>query len=227
MAAVPNEFLLAAEHQGIFANCFCTRCREGKANRLRENTSAELYEIIQHLPLKEEARLDRHHKVILDLIVARTVYKEVCLRESQYVRFGNWAKRQPEFSDWSEKDLKKFVVDINQASTVFNKWETIVDNLTDSRMSRIDARRFSVNYFCLAVNIDWCLNYNEILRGKGKRKRDEEPLYPEDKYQAIFRNIVDSGILDDIENSPQVGSMIGSRLQNDIVRLCRQRYQPY
>ena len=154
MAAVPNEFLLAAgEHQVIFANCFCSRCREGKANRLRDRSSQELYELIQHLPVKEDTRLDRHHKAVLDLIVARTVYREISLRESGYVRFGNWAKRQPEFADWSEKDLKTFVLDVNQANSVFDKWETIVDNLTDPRMSRIDARRFSVHYFYLAILI--------------------------------------------------------------------------
>ena len=124
MVAVPNEFLLGAgEHQGVFANCFCSRCREGKANRLRDRSSQELYQIIQHLPIKEETRLDRHHKVVLDIIVARTVYREVSLRESYYARLGNWAKRQPEFADWSEKDLKKFVLEVNQAHSVFYKWE--------------------------------------------------------------------------------------------------------
>ena len=55
--AVLNEFLLGAEHEGIFENCFCSRCREEKAGRLRELTSAQLYDLIQHLPLKEETRL--------------------------------------------------------------------------------------------------------------------------------------------------------------------------
>ena len=34
-------------------------------------------------------------------------------------------------------------------------------------------------------------------------------------------------ILDDISYDPQVASIIGNRLQSDMVAHCRRRYQPY
>ena len=93
-------------------------------------------------------------------------------------------------------------------------------------MNEIDARRFSVRQFYLAKSLDWCLCYNEMLRKK-KKNGSDEPLYSEDKYAEIIRNILLSGILDDISYDPRIASIIGNRLQTDMVAHCRRRYQPY
>ena len=157
----------------------------------------------------------------MDLIVAGKVYKESCLENTGSRYFKSWAKNQAMFAAWSVKDLNKFCADVNEAYDVFEHWDQIVRNLTDSRMDQIDARRFSVRYFYLSKTLDWCLNYNEIIRKKTKRR--DEPLYPDDKYNAIFQNILASGILDDIQHDPYVASMIGGRLQADMVRYCTNR----
>ena len=70
----------------------------------------------------------------------------------------------------------------------------IVDNLTDPRMTEIDARNFSMEMYYEARDITWCLNYNEQLR---MRKSDSEKLdlYSEDLYQAVKANILNCGIL--------------------------------
>ena len=92
-------------------------------------------------------------------------------------------------------------------------------------MTEIDARRFSVRQFFLAKSLDWCINYKEILRKKNKNK--DGPLYSEDKYADIFRNILASGILQDVDNDPHIASIIGGRLQSDMVLHCRRRFHPY
>ena len=224
---IRNEFLInLAAHNNIVLGCFCGNCRNGRVLRFSTYTNAHLYDLFKNkLPSKDESRLDKYHQNVLDLIVAGKVYKESSLENTGYRYFKSWAKNQPRFTNWTPKEFNKFCTDVNETCDVYEHWDAIVRNLTDSRMDQVDARRFSVRYFSLAKSIDWCLSYNEMIRKKGKRS--EEPLYPADKYNAIFQNILASGILDDIENDPYVASMIGGRLQADMVRHCRLRYQPH
>lgn len=224
---VRNDFLVSfAVHNNLLADCFCGNCRHLRVVRFSRYTNAELYDLFTNkLPEKDDIRLHRYHKNVLDMIAAGKVYKDSCLENTGYRYFKSWAKNQPAFVNWEEKELNKFCGGVNEACDVFDHWDVIVRNLTDSRMDQIDARRFSVRYFYLAKSIDWCLNYNEQLRKKGKRC--DEPRYPEDKYNAIFQNILASGILDDMDppNDPHVASMLGGRLQSDLVRVCQRRQQ--
>ena len=223
---IPNDFLInIVVHNNVVNGCFCEICRNQRVLRFSRHSIAQLYELFKdRLPFKAESRLDEYHENVLDLIVAGKVYKESCLENTGYRYFKSWAKKEATFSDWTPKDLNKFCADVNEACDVFEHWDKIVRNLTDSRMGQIDARRFSVRYFYLAKSLDWCLNYNEIIRKK--TKCHDEPLYPNDKYNAIFQNILASGILEDIEHNPNIASMIGGRLQADLVRHCSYRYQP-
>ena len=93
------------------------------------------------------------------------------------------------------KQLTRFCEKVHEASSLFDKWDLIVNNLTDPWMSEIDARRFSVRQLYLAKSLDWCLNYNEMVRKKNGWS--EEPLYPAEKYDAIFQHIVTTSILED------------------------------
>ena len=77
----------------------------------------------------------------------------------------------------------------------------------------------------MCKSIEWYISYNESL--PRKIRRNEDPVYLEDKYAAIFENIVASGILEDVDNNPQVAAIIGVRLQSNMVAFCRRRYNPY
>lgn len=227
IAVVQNKFLLnLVEHNEIVGNCFCSECRQRRVGIVRNRPNNRLYELFTNtLPLKEKSCLDKLFTSTINQIVVGKVYKEASLENSGYRYFKSWAKNEAAFAHLSPKELTRFCEKVNEAFSVFHNWDTIVRNLTDSRMYEIDARRFSVRQFYLAKSIDWCLNYNEMVRKKNKRS--DEPLYPEEKYDAIFQNIVASGILEDIENNPQAAAVIGGRLQADMVKYCRLRYHPY
>ena len=226
---VRNEFLLyIVVHNRVVGNCFCEGCRDRRLRQVINNgyTNNQLYALfMRELVKKEETRLEKLHKTTLQQIVHGKAYKETSLENTNYRYFKSWAKNQPNFAHLSEKEMSKFCAKVNEASVVFDSWDTIVKNLTDSRMDQIDARRLSVRQFYLAKNINWCLSYNELLRIKGKNE-DESP-YPEDKYNDIFQYIINSGILDDVNNNPQVAAIIGGRLQSDMVRRSNARYRPY
>lgn len=225
--AFRNIFLLVGvAHNEIVGNCFCSDCRERRIVNVRNHPNNHLYDLFTNtLPLKERSCLDKLFTNTLNQIVVGKVYKESSLQNSDYRYFKSWAKNEEAFAHFTPKRLTTFCEKVNEASNVFHNWDTIITNLTDTRMSEIDARRFSVRQFYLAKSIDWCLNYNEMIRKKNKRS--DEPLYPAEKYDAIFQNIIASGILEDIGNDPTIASGIGGRLQTDIVRHCRLRYRPY
>ena len=103
---------------------------------------------------------------------------------------------------------------------VYQDWEKIVSNLTDSRMTRCDARTFSIHKFYLARNISWCLDVNEIERNPGILD-EEGTVYSENKYRNILQYISNSGILDDIDFDEQMTSMLGRRLQRDVNKISK------
>ena len=218
---IPNAFLLVH----VDGHCFCRRCRIERYQMLVEinYTNAELHTMFTHkIVMEEEQKLDSLYETTLEKILYGKFFKDDSMRGSGLKYFKAWAKRH--YDHLTPAELDDFVTKVKKASTVFDKWDTIVENLTDNRLTYIDVRRFSVNQFWLARHLSWCLSYNETLRPKSNKG---EITYPEDKYQLILRHVMDSGILDDINNDPQTASCIGGRLQNDMVRRANSRYHPY
>ena len=226
--AVPNIYLInLVVHDTIIPRCFCNGCRERRFNASRDINREELQNMYTRtLPSKERSQLNKLFDNTINEIVVGKVFKVSSLEHTGYKYFKSWARHEPDLIALSPKQFSKFCEKVNEASSVFDNWDVIVRNLTDYRMNEIDARRFSVRQFYLAKSLDWCLCYNEMLRKK-KKNRSDEPLYSEDKYAEIIRNILLSGILDDISYDPRIASIIGNRLQTDMVAHCRRRYQPY
>ena len=226
--AVPNIYLInLVVHDTIMPRCFCIRCRDRRFNASRDFNREELKNMFTRtLPSKERSQLNKLFDNTINEIVVGKVFKVSSLEHTGYKYFKSWARHEPDLIALSPKQFSKFCEKVNEASSVFDKLDVIVQNLTDYRMNEIDARRFSVRQFYLAKSLDWCLCYNEMLRKK-KKNRGDEPLYSEDEYAEIIRNIFSSGSLDDISYDPQVASIIGNRLQSDMVAHCRRRYQPY
>ena len=223
----PNNYLVnVVVHENIVRMCFCNGCKERRFNTARNINYRELKEqFMRTLPFQENRDLDMLFESAINKIVIGKAFKESSLENTGYKYFKSWAKHEPVLMNLSPKQFSNFCEQVNEASSVFDHWDVIVRNLTDKRMEEIDARRFSVRQFFLAKSIDWCLNYNEILRKKMNKR--EDPLYSEDRYAEIIQNIFSSGILDEIDHNPQVASRIGHRLQSDMVAYCRRRYQPY
>ena len=229
---IPNEFLInLAPHEEVVGNCFCGSCRNGRLQQVadRNHTNRQLHNLFTHrFVQKEETRLDRLFNSTLQLIVHGKAYISNSLENTNYTYFKAWAKNQPQFRHLSKQELNHFCRKVNEANNVFDSWDLIVSNLTDYRMTFIDARRFSVRQFYLAKDISWCLTTNDHLRTKGGRNADNNVLpYPEEKYNEILQFIEASGILDDIGNDPKIAAAIGGRLQSDITRRANARYRPY
>ena len=224
---VPNDFMLnIVVHNTIMPGCLCVGCKDRRFDDARGIEQDRLKELfLRTLPSKEKSQLNKLFENTVNAIVIGKLFKTKALEDTGYKYFKSWARHEPAFGGFDKKQFSTFCEKVNESASVFDNWDTIVRNLTDIRMKEIDARRFSVRQFYLAKSLDWCLNYNEILRKK--KNKFDEPLYSTNKYDQIFQNILMSGILDECDHDPKIASMIGNRLQSDMVAYCRRRYQPY
>ena len=226
---VPNEILVnTVQHNVVMYNCFCAVCRPLRLRQVKGlvMTRIALYnEFMNHLPDRRNTVLGEVFNNTLDTIVYGKVYKDTCLCGTNYTYFKAWAKHEHPYSNFSDKEFNKLCRQVNECCCVFDKWEQIVLNLTDQRITEIDVRSLSVSQLYQAKNIDWCLQLNDTLRCKSKKRDD--PLYPPDKFNNIFQHIVASGIFDDIQHNPSLAANFGGRLQSAMITYCRHRYQPY
>jgi hypothetical protein len=217
-----NHILLPSfRRNGIHLQfCFCEHCRLAKYLEVHNQgfTHGQLFDLaFERIPRTENARLNSLFRLTLKKIIYGKVYKDACLRNTPYEDFGWWARTQPNFMRLDKTVREKFCRDVNQIDVVYRDWGKIVTNLTDPRLHHLDARKFSIDQFYRARNEDWCLNYNDLLRMGGRA----DLVYEEHKYQRILRYIIYSDILDDINHDAILTSMLGRRLQKDLMRISK------
>ena len=119
----------------------------------------------------------------------------------------------------TQKEFNAFCSRVNESAWVFENWDKITSNLTDSRMTKIDGRRLRVGQLYKSKNINWCLQLNDHLRSK--TNQSDDATYSAEKFQDILNYIIDSKILEDIEHNPSQAASLASRLhitQNIIFR---------
>ena len=228
--ALQNGFLVnLIQHDQVMVHCFCDLCRRLRLQKVNNDalTRGQMYfRLINILPHRINEDLNKCFADTLDVITCGKAYKDKCLGGTVFTYFKPWAKREPQFADYPEKDFDSLCHKVNECSWIFDNWDKITANLMDPRMPDVDARRLSVSQLYKAKSIDWCVQLNDTLRRKTKRTGDN-PLYDSQKFADIFQNIIDSGIMADIEHNPSVAAGIGGRLQTAMISYCRNRYQPY
>ncbi len=225
----PNLFLKIVDCET--ARCFCLQCRARKLEEVsvlgaQRGIGWLQRTCIDALPIGRARRSNKVFETTLQQILCAKAYKDACLEGSGYVYWKSWAKQQPQFQDQSKPAKKRFEQDaafIREANYVFRNWDKIVDNLTDQRMSSIDARTFSVNYFYRATKIEWCLSYNETVRPKVNLDANEELPYTQEKLDDIFSYMINTGIFEDIKFNPKLAAGIGESLKLRMTRYCRTR----
>lgn len=220
----PNYFLVSrVGHGQENCACFCAECRQLMLGTLDGISYNDAYRnFMELLPLKEDERLDQYHDVVRQKIVWGEYYKQTALTGTTYTYFKAWARK--EFTNLTEKELDKLCEKVNKASWVFRNWEVIVENLTNSSLTSIDARKFSVNMFYQAKQLSWCINHNNTLRQKGrKRSQDGDEVYSEESFERLVQSVFSNGILREVEYEPTAVSAILGRLQDQIVSYCDNR----
>ena len=93
-------------------------------------------------------------------------------------------------------------------------WELIKHNLTNSAMTEVDARNFSLRKLYEARNLSWCLGEAKRNSRTSKPKQDDtSQAYEEGKYLNILKKIKDEKILDDVSFDEDQADLISDRIK--------------
>ena len=110
---------------------------------------------------------------------------------------------------------------VNNAASFAENWETIIKNLTDERITNIEAKTLSVECFARAASMSWCLYYNTKC---GTRviipSPSDEETYSPDDVENVFRCIVNSGVLGKIGHNPIVAASLMKSVTLKVIRHC-------
>ena len=207
----PNEFLLQETHGD---DCFCLACRSTRyMEEFVRNSSTELRFYYDLLAFLRNKRCKRVFTNTLRQIVNGKAYKEKCLADQVvYTYWKPWAKQQPQFKHMPNEDLEALSRFLSACCSVYDKWSVIVENMTNPEISPdIDASTFSVDYFQRAIDPNWCLRQNAIVRRKVSRKEGFD-LYDKEKLDDILAYIISTGIFQELEYHGRYVADFGSRL---------------
>ena len=168
---------------------------------------------------EEYRRLNALFQETVQKVVRGEAYRQQCLLGTPYTCFGWWMRSQPRYANLSKGERRRLRTKVNMVHEVFINWEKIAKNLNDEEIDYIDARKLSIEQLYQAINLTWCFEYDEILRGPGNIP--ETLLYGEDVYRSILEFITDSGILVDIDHDGKECAKLGRRIQRDLNRICK------
>ena len=131
--------------------------------------------------------------------------------------FGTWLSRCTNMRPERRKELAAITT---KAKKICEEWESIVRNLTDPRLTHVDARRFTIRQFYEARCIDYCLEQQRINSPKDQTKPNSQEFL-EAKYQEIKNKILETDILGDVSYSEDQAKILINRLKKDIKRMCQ------
>ena len=224
----PNAFLLNELHNDT---CFCVPCRRNKIRRLTNYTNEQLRNGMTELANGRGRRSEFIFQYTLRQICHGKQYKSACLRGTGMTYFKSWALLQPyyqQFVNGSPEDVKRFDEHcqfINDSALCFDNWEKIVHNLNDRRITKIDAKLFSVHLFALANSAKWCKDYDAKL-SRGREEDDpneEEPIFNENEVNILFEMIKRAGITDRPGFTANQASLLGKSIQKKLTNYVRSR----
>ena len=223
---LPNTILIPqlrpdGTHRNI---CFCLSCRERKMNTVATNfTFEETHRLFFHgQALLENAAAENLLQVTLDRIAAGESFRRLCLSQrynpNRYTSFGVWLNNH---TNRTETERRKICNQMTEVKMICAQWADIVTNLTDARMTHVDARRFTINKFYRAINFNFCLN-QQRLNGPQANRVETIQEFNEQKLQDIIALVRNSGILDDVSYCPDQAKLMIKRFRKEINALCKE-----
>ena len=162
--------------------------------------------------------LDLHFELTKEEIIIGYCFKRRCLEGTGYLSFGAWIATAPMMAHLTETEKDVVCNKISVVTTVFEKWDTIIENLTRPSMHVIDARKYSIYQFSRAINYNWCVRQrNELLR-KG-RGDVENTYYSQDKFREIMDLVESNGISTDVAHCRDQAQLLADQFRKEVLAL--------
>ena len=186
------------------------------ANSLDNSDVDQLKDVVSGLTERTERLRNDRFQNNLDTIVSCVAFRRSC-----GMGVGKWLGIH--CRQWSQRKRSKITELCKLSAGVFKNWDCIVHNLTNSAMSEIDARDFTIRKFYNARNQSWCLaEKRQSMSDKSAAKpEDSHQEYEETKYENILEYIKHSQVLDDVNFDSSQADLIADRLKDDLHKLCK------
>ena len=147
----------------------------------------------------------------LQRISASKAYRIAAYRESGYKQI----KRHLQWCGYSNDSSKVMAERLNQASSVFDHFEKIVNNILSC--SNLDIRRFNLHQLYLAKNISWCMMENaNYCKGKMENLPDPPP-YNAEQFQEWLEVIRKTDMFSSLRGNPAQLTALFVRTQRILV----------
>ena len=203
--------------------CFCTGCRQNLVENLLRSPAATRDVLhrayFSTLAQSREEILDMRFTNTKEEVIMGYTYKQRCLQGTGYRSFGCWLAQSQDMTHLTPVEKDKLREEISVVTTVYENWETIVENLTMPSMAVLEPRSFSIRQFARAVNINWCIRTrNNQLKSSPPAVHSHE--YDEAKFQEIMALVRSNGLLADVSHSRNQAKLIAQRFQNELLDLC-------
>ena len=132
-----------------------------------------MYTCINALSGVREIRSERLFENTLDQIENGKAQHDACLRGSGLKKWKLYAKKQEQFKMLPNTMLTRISTeDLNNCRVCYDRWDDIVRNLSDPRLSNIEVSTLSVHYLRQAASRTWCEMYNDAVRTHMSQRRD-------------------------------------------------------
>ena len=205
MSNRPNEFIVTVfeNRQNLVAAALAT------------HNASQLRDIVSRFSNRTEVLKNQKFKSNLDTIVACIAFKRRC-----GMGVGKWMKLH--CRHWDPKKRSRITELCKFSAAIYMNWELIKHNLTNSAMTEVDARNFSLRKLYEARNLSWCLGEAKRNSRKSKPKNDDaSQAYDEGKYLNILKKIKDEKILDEVSFDEDQADLIADRIKEDLHDLCK------
>ena len=205
MSNFPNEFLAT-----VFENR-----KDLLDATLATHNASQLKDIVNRFSNRTEVLKNQKFQSNLDTIVACIAFKRQC-----GMGIGKWMDLH--CRHWDRRKRSRIIELCKFSAGIYRNWELIKHNLTNSAMTEVDAKNFSMRELYDARNLSWCLR--EVKRNSRKSKSKEDnpsQAYDEGKYMNILKKIEDEQILDSVSFDEDQADLIADRIKEDLHNLCK------
>lgn len=218
-----NTFMRECVRNGVDDVCMCSEiCRRTCVDLMMTNNTGRdmLYTHRRLVSFIDNLHDDKWNATIRTILNGQSLY-EMVTQQTGFISFGRGLQYYPELADLSAPEKKILCKTISIIKGIYERWNTIVTNLTHTDMKNVDPRTFSIYELAQAHLFPWVVKYNEAhaLKEPKKRKRKSEPTYSSEDLRGVVNAIQSTGILAKFNNDPEQIKLLGNDIINELLRL--------
>ena len=187
------------------------------------NEGTLLDQFCRLLPSVEESALDALFHNIVQRVTIGYAWLMRALERSRKKTFLPAVRHSREWRQLPTPVQKVVHRNIRLIKKIYEKWDTIVHNVTQQSMIYVDVRRFSLYQLSRSCSFTWVKQYNKNHAPKDTRRPDK--IYTNQMVDDIVHNVAGATerVLDAVDGDEDQIKMIGKDITNLLLVKANQR----